>query len=636
MTSNGPSSARLRFDTFEVDLRTGELWRHGIKIRLPEQSFRVLQVLIERPGEMVTRDELKQILWPADTFVDFDHGVNSAVKRIRDVLGDSAERPLYVETIPKRGYRFVGPPVVPVGVKPAQPPAASVPGSPSKPRVEIAVLRPGFKRMRYVALVFLALALLLGTFAARPWRARPTAPSLAPHIESLVVIPLSNFSNDPDQDYFTDGMTEALIANLAQVRALRVISRTSAMHYKGTNKTLPEIARELNVDAVIEGAVQRSGNRVRVTAQLIQGQTDVHLWAKTYERDSQDVLVMQSEIAEAIAGEVKVRLTAQEQQQLSSARTINPDAYNAYLLGNFHAAKRNPASIAKAIDYFEQAIRIDASYAPAYAALANTYFEQEIWGGLGLGKMQSQVRANTLRALELNNDLADVHLLLAQIYYRYDWDWQRAESEFQRAIELNANLAASYTYYAFFLQSMGRQKEALAAAHHAVELDPLSPAYLSDEGRILFRARQYESAVARYRRALELDPGYIPALTRMADAYTIMGKYDDALACIQKLHRVTGDSRTGSLTLLELYAHTGKQHEALAGLTAMRNDDPLDSLGVASVYGALGDRDRAIDVLEKALDTRSIFAFTFVDPRLDPLRSNARFQQLLRRAHLPS
>jgi TolB-like protein/DNA-binding winged helix-turn-helix (wHTH) protein/Tfp pilus assembly protein PilF len=638
--SNARSSSRLRFDSFEVDLCSGELWKHGTRLRLQDQPFQVLRVLLERRGEIVTRDELKQTLWPADTFVDFDDGLNTAVKKIRDLLGDSAEHPRYIETIPKRGYRFVCHAALAFPVHPAEPPSASAPQLvPAHASTETPSQHPAISRPRNIALAVLSVGLIFAVaVAASRWRTLPFGHSPTPHIQSLAVLPLTNLSHDPEQDYFADGMTEALIADLAQVRSLRVISRTSVMHFKGSNKTLPEMARELNVDAVIEGAVQRSGNRVRVTAQLIDGKSDLHLWARTFERDSQDVLLMQGELARAIAGEIKVRLTAQEQQQLAGARTINPDAYNAYLLGNFHQAKRTPAAIAKAIDYFQRAIQIDPSYTQAYVGLANAYFEREVWGGVGTGKSADQVRANTLKALELNGDLADVHVLLARIHYEYDWDWERSEAEFKRAIELNANLPASYDYYAFFLQTMGRQEEALAAVRRAVELDPLSPWYLSEEGRVLFRARQYESAVTCYQRALELDPQYVPALTRMTDTYTIMGKYDDALAYIQKLREVTGDSKAGSLQLLELYAHTGKRREALAGLTKMQNDGPLDhsSLGVASVYAVMGEPDQAIALLEKSFESRSTLAFVFVDPRLDPLRSNPRFQQLLRRARVPS
>jgi len=587
-------------------------------------------MLLERRGEMVKRDELKQTLWPTDTFVDFDDGLNTAVKKIRDLLGDSAERPRYIETIPRRGYRFVGPVTLPPLVQTTAPVAASdtQPALTSPPPKTAAWRRAA--SARYAAVGVLALVVVFVGVDVGGWRARLIGHAEVPRIESLAVLPLANLSGDPGQDYFADGMTETLIANLAQVRALRVISRTSVMHYKGANKTLPQIARDLNVDAIIEGTVQRSGNRVRVTAQLIHGQTDVHLWAKTYDRESQDVLVMQSELAQAIVREIQVRLTPLERQHLASARTINPDAYNAYLLGHFHSEKRSPAEIAKGIEYFQEAIRIDPNYAQAYAGLANAYLERDIWGGLGIGKSADKVRANTLKALELDGNLAEAHTLLGSIHFQYDWDWVQTEAEFKRSIELNGNLPSSYVRYAFFLQAMGRHQEALAAIHRAVELDPLSAPNICDEGRILYRARQYQNAVARYQRALELDPGYIPALGRIAEAYEQLGNYDEALAYAEKFQNL--------LLVARIHASMGKRREAASALrTIEKNGMPAGGEHwLAVVYCALGDRDRAIAELEKGVQTRSLMPFVFVGPELDPLRSDPRFQQLLRRANLPS
>src|SRR6266478_3682184 len=429
--------------------------------------------------------------------------------------------------------------------------------SSAKPQGWRRTVRP----LAYAAAGVLALAAVFVATNLSGWREWLLGRAASPGIQSLAVLPLANLSHDPNQDYFADGMTEALIANLAQVRALRVISRTSVMHYKGTDKSLPQIARDLNVDAVIEGTVQRSGNRVQVTAQLIRGQTDAPVWAKIYERDSRDVLVMQSELAQAIVSEIKVHLTPQERQHLANARPINPDAYNAFLLGDYHSSKRNPAALDKGIQYFQEAIRIDPSYAQAYAGLANAYIERDIWGGLGIGKTADQIRTTTLTALELDAELAEAHVLLAHIHFQYDWDWQSTEAEYKRAIELNPNLAGSYVGYAYFLQAMGRHQEALAAAHRAVELDPLSAPNICDEGRILYRARQYESAVARYQRALELDPGYLPALGRIADAYEQLGNYDEALTYVKKFQQAVSDRSVGLLPLARIYASMGKRRE---------------------------------------------------------------------------
>ncbi len=493
------------------------------------------------------------------------------------------------------------------------------------------------RTLAYAAAGVLVLAAVLVATNPNGWRERLLSRAASPRIQSLAVLPLANLSHDPEQDYFADGMTEALIANLAQVSALRVISRTSVMHYKGTDKTLPQIARDLNVDAVIEGTVQRSGNRVQVTAQLIRGQTDAPEWAKVYERDSRDVLLMQSELARAIVGEIKVHLTPQERQHMASARTINPDAYNAYLLGIYHSGKRNPAALAKGIEYFQEAIRIDPNYAQAYAGLASAYIERDIWGGLGVGKSADQIRATTLKALELDGELAEAHALLGEIHFQYDWDWQGTEAEYKRAIQLNPNLADSYVRYAFFLQAMRRHQEALAAVHRAVELDPLSASNICDEGRILYRARQYENAVARYQRALELDPGFPPALSRIVEAYEQLGKFDEALVVVRKLLQDTTYRPVGLRSLARIYARLGRRREAMEIVRTIEKDDALggNEIALAAIYSALGDHDHAIAALEKGVQSRSLLAFVFLDPQLDPLRSDPRFQQLLRRAGLP-
>jgi TolB-like protein/DNA-binding winged helix-turn-helix (wHTH) protein/Tfp pilus assembly protein PilF len=645
-----PSYSRsvLRFGPFQVDLASGELHKHGVRLRLQEQPFQILVMLLENPGEVVTRDELRNKLWSADTFVDFDVGLNNAVLRLRNVLGDSADSPRFIETLPRRGYRFIAPVDAPVPAQVpnnAQPPTAGYQreavASPAAATTQVAKPRPEWLRARRIWSVGFVLALLLVLFAALNvgrLRQRILGRPVAPAIRSLAVLPLENLSGDEAQEYFADGMTDELITDLASIASLRVISRTSTTHYKGTRKTIPEIARELNVDAVVEGSVGRSANKVRIRAQLVRAAPEEHLWAKSYERDLPDVLALQRDVANAIANEIKIHLTPQERQHLANARSINPDAYNAFLLGDYHSSKRNPAALDKGIQYFQEAIRIDPSYAQAYAGLAEAFIERDIWGGLGVGKSADQVRAATLKALELDAQLAEAHALLAHIHFQYDWDWQGTEAEYKRAVELNPNLAGSYVGYAYFLQAMGRHQEALASVRRAVELDPLSASNITDEGRILYRARQYESAIARYQRALELDPGYLPALSRIAEAYEEWGKYDQALAAVQKFQQAAADPRDIRRPLGRLYARTGRRREALE-ITRAIEADPNTSgsaFALAVIYSALGDRDRAIAALEKGAQTRSLLPFVFTDPQLDPVRSDPRFQQLLRRAGLPS
>ncbi len=604
-------------------------------------------MLLENPGEVVTRDELRNKLWTSDTFVDFDVGLNNAVLRLRNVLGDSADSPRFIETLPRRGYRFIAQVDAPVAAPLHESAQPSTAGYQEEAVASLAsaasqLAKPSLARLRVrrIWTVGFVLALLLALFAGLNvggLRQRVLGRPRAPAIRSLAVLPLENLSGDEAQEYFADGMTDELITDLASIARLRVISRTSTTHYKGTRKTIPEIARELNVDAVVEGSVGRSANKVRIRAQLIRAMPEEHLWAESYERDLPDVLALQRDVAKAIASEIKVHLTPLERQHLANARPINPDAYNAFLLGDYHSSKRNPAAMDKGIQYFQEAIRIDPSYAQAYAGLANAYIERDIWGGLGVGKSADQVRAATLKALELDGELAEAHALLGQIHFQYDWDWQSTEAEYKRAIQLNPNLAASYVRYAYFLQAMSRHTEALAAAHHAVELDPLSASNISDEGRILYRARQYENAVARYQRALELDPGYLPALGRIAEAYEQLGKFDQALAYVERLQRTASDRRLGLRPLARIYARMGKQREALGILRKIeKNGAPGgDEFALAAIYSALGDRDHAIAALEKGVQARSLLPFVFVDPQLDPLRSDPRYSDLLQRMGLP-
>jgi TolB-like protein/DNA-binding winged helix-turn-helix (wHTH) protein/Tfp pilus assembly protein PilF len=636
MATSARSGQLQRFDGFEVDPRSRELRRNGIRVRMQDQPLEVLLLLLERRGEVVTREELKQRLWASGTFVDSDDGLNTAIRKLREVLGDSAEKPVYIETIPRRGYRFSC-------LSEEKPPKSST--EPVETAASIAVSHPtpvetrsprrGWRPIYTGTAV--AMVLLLACAGLFYWQTRIRSNVVPIHIQSIAVLPLANLSNDPEQEYFADGMTETLITNLAQLKSIRVISRTSAMHYKRTGETLPQIARELHVDAIIEGTVQHSGDRVQVTAKLIPAQTDAPMWARVYERDSRDVLMMQRELAEAIATQIETRITPQEQKHLSSPRAISPEAYNAYLLGNYMSRKRSTAAIDKAIGHFQEAIRIDPNYAQAYAGLANAYFEREIWGGIGIGKLADQVRTAVLKALELDDELPEAHVLLARIHYQYDWDWQGAEAEYKRAIELDPNLADTYSVYAFFLQSMGRHSEALAAAHRAVELDPLSVPAITDEGRILYRMRQYDRAIANYQRALELDPGFPPALSRIVEAYEQEKKFDDAMAYLRKYQTSAGDSRAGLVYLARIYAQTGKRRDALAILGQIEKDGSVskDERALAGIFCALGDRDRAFAALDRGVRTRSMLPLAFVDPTLDPLRDDPRFKAMMAQVGIP-
>lgn len=459
----------------------------------------------------------------------------------------------------------------------------------------------------------------------------------APRIRSLAVLPLENLSHDPDQEYFADGMTEQLITNLAQISALKVISRTSVMQYKGARMPLAQIAKELGVDTVVEGSVQRSGNRVRITAQLIEASTDRHIWARPYERDLRDVLDLQDELARTIAGEIRVRLTPQEQTRLASARPVDPAAHDAYLLGRFHTNKHNGPELDTAIEDFQKAIQVDPGYALAYAGLARAYSERDIWGGLGLGHSAREVRAATQKALELDPGIAEAHLSLGYVHFFYDWDWLGAEAEFRRAIELNPNLSEAHIEYAFYLQALGHDNEAIASAHRGVELDPISAANLSDEGRILHRARRYDQAIVRYKRALEIDPVYRPAFGRLAEAYEMTGEFQQAVAVLERIQQLGGGGGAPDRALGSLYARMNRRAEALQIVHRIEKEKggASETYAVATIYAALGDKDRALNSLERGVRERSLLPVVLRDPKLDPLRGEPRFQALLRRAGLP-
>lgn len=632
MATSASSSPVQRFGVFEIDPRSRELRRKGHRVRLQDQPLEILLLLLERRGEVVTRDELKLKLWPADTFVESDDGINTAISKLREALGDSTDKPVYIETIPRRGYRFVGP----IEMEPetaANPETCAAPPVHTPPQVSTTHTRWLGSIGSTAALVLIAAVIAGSWIVLRAHRERPGDKAA---LTSLAVLPFQNLSGDAAQDYFADAMTEELTSDLGKISSLRVISRTSAMHYKNTQKTMPQIAQELGVDGVIESSVVRSGDRIRITAQLIDARSDRHLWSESYERDLKDVLALQSEIAHTIAGQVRALITPDEHQRLRQPATVNPESYNAALLGTYFVRKHSKPSIDKAIEYFQDAIRIDPNNARAYAGLANAYFEREIWGGVGIGKSIGQIRAATSRALQLDNNLAEGHALLARIHFQFDWDWQGTESEYKRAIELNPNLPDTYRLYAYYLQAMSRHQEALAAAHHAVELDPVYPAAYADEGRTEYRARQYEKAVSSYQRALELDPDFVPALSRIVEAYEQMGKFDQALTAAKRFQGTGNTPHAGLFLLARIYARMGRRPEAIELVHRGENEKlPLNSLEPIGTYVALGDSDRALTILQTAVNDRSVLPFVFVDPLLDPLRSDVRFRAMILRVGIP-
>jgi TolB-like protein/DNA-binding winged helix-turn-helix (wHTH) protein/Tfp pilus assembly protein PilF len=599
----------VRFGPFQLDLRAAELHHNGTKIKLPDQPFQILAELVEHPGEVVTREELRQRLWRSDTFVDFEHGLNTAVKRLRDLLGDSADMPEYIETVPHRGYRLM------VEVERPEPPTPLI--SPPLQRWKIRVL---------------ALALLLVAAAtAVVWRQQLVELFRPVKIESLAVLPLENLSGNPDEEYFADGMTEQLITELGKVSALRVISRHSVMQYKGTNKPVPQIARELHVGAVVEGSVMRVGDKVRITTQLIQANPERHLWSESYQRDLRDILALQGEVAQAITNEVKIKLTPQEQTRLASTRPVNPEAYQALLKGRYEKDSK------KAFAYFQQAIALDPTYAAAYVELAD-YYIGETYNGRPVKKAVPLARAAVDKALELDPTLAEAHAKLGYIKFWFDWDWSGAEADLKRTILLNPNNAYAHFAYGGFLNHIGRSGEAVGEFQKQQELDPLSSGFAV--AFALFYARRYDESIAQLNKVLEKKPDFALANAVLAWNYVQKRMYPEAVAVCRRVVSIAPEDQVMLGSCGWVYARAGRRQDALALLDRLKKLSPrlhLDPFVVAFLYDGLGDDDRAMEWLDRAYRERSPqMPFLKIEFWSDSLRSDPRFQELVRRMNFPA
>lgn len=622
------SSGVVRFATFQVDLRSGELRKQGVKIKLQEQPFRVLTVLLQKAGEVVTREELRNQNWPPDTFVDFENSLNTAINKLRDALGDSADNPRFIETLPRRGYRFIAP------VISDQQEKSSVQAKEPKVGDEQPGKNPRTRRWLVPAVVTVFALLTLAYVSIR--RGAKDAGHLK--INSLAVLPLKNLSGDPTQEYLADGMTEELIGRLAGIHDLRVVSRTSVMRFKDAQTSVPEIARTLNVDAVVEGSVIREGNRIRVHAQLIRGATDEHFWSETYDRDLRDVLGLQSEVAESIALKVKGTVTGEERSRLIAARPVSPEVYESYLKGLY--VYRNKTSsrvgVEESIGYFENAIAMDPTYAPAYVALANAYaFLSTVTIG---GSPAERLKAMTAvrKALELDPNLSEAHVVLAGLQTA-QWHWTEAEAEYKRGLELNPNDAGAYGGLAEWLLIQGRLAEAVARAQKARELDP-SPDAGGELGWILFHARRYDEAIREYRTALAIEPDNANMLWRLGLALSFKHQSQEAIAVLERAVSLS-DRAPGNLGVLAVvYGQAGRREDALRVLAELKKREKTGYVPAGAfvlTYSGLADREQTLIWLEQAYKEQSfIMLFLKVHPIFDSLRDDPRFKDLLRRVGL--
>ena len=465
MLAQDPRPKVLQFGVFELDLQRGELRKEGVKVKLQDQPLKVLQFLLENPGQIVTREQLRGHVWPADTFVEFDQGLYSAMARLRDTLGDASENPRFIQTVARRGYKFIAPVTLPAGES----------SSKISPKTEVSrwPLVHRWISSAFAGLLGGALLLVIvfgfDVAGAREWLYSRTHP-----VRSLAVLPLENLSGDPEQEYFADGMTDELITTLAQLGSFRVVSRTSVMRFKKVSKPLAQVGQELNVDAVVEGTVERVGSHVRIRVQLIQADTDRHLWAQTYDRELRDTLLLQSEAARDIAQQIQFRLDSDRRPPAPTPRQVNPQAYEAYLHGLYFSNKRSAKDFTRAIYYFQQAISIDPSYATAYSGLSNALVG-EMFTGTPHRIIREQATSAAMKSIELDPNLPESHDTLGGIREFYEWDWPAAEHEYRRAIELNPNFATAHQDYAIFLALQGRFDQAMAEAQRAQDLEPLSP-----------------------------------------------------------------------------------------------------------------------------------------------------------------
>jgi TolB-like protein/DNA-binding winged helix-turn-helix (wHTH) protein/Tfp pilus assembly protein PilF len=626
-----PASRILRFDGFELDVRVGELRKAGVKLRLQGQPIQVLATLLNRAGELVTREELRAQVWPAETFVDFDHGLHNAIARLREALGDSAGTPRYIETLPRRGYRFIGT-VERVGAE------DPLPSGPTEQFTEAPVVPVRSRPRRMVIgvpLIVVAVAAGLGSVLTLSHRAAVT-----PSVRSIAVLPLANFSGDPAQEFFVDGMTDELITDLAKIGSLRVISRTSVMRYKGTSESLPEIARELNVDGIIEGSVTRSGQRVRITAQLLYGPTDKHLWAETYERDLGDVLGLQSEVAQAIAQQVRAQVTPQLQARFRTARPVNPEAFDAYLRGRYYLSNMftmaQPLNMAK--NYFEEAVRKDPGFAPAYSGLAEDYIYLAIFRQMPAEAAHQHAEEALRHALALDDSIGEAHDALAVLSWRYSWDWDATERELDQAIALSPSYSCAHEDRAEYLAFRGRRAEAQAEMAKSLELDTSIGSFLT-ESAFYFQLRDFDRLVEASRRGMALNPNEWFEHFYLGAGYEGTGKQLESIAEYQKAVELSGGDQDATAALAHAYAGVGRRAETekmLRDLEQKSGKVYVSPYLIATLYAALGDKDAAFKFLEKAYQEKSLDLSWYVkaDLRIDNLRADPRYESLLRRMGL--
>ena len=632
-----------RFAEFELLPSTGELRTNGSCVRLQEKPLQLLLALVESPQHLVTRDQLRKRMWDSNTFVDYELGINVAIKKVRDALGDSAENPRFIETIAKKGYRFLLP-VEETGPEPsdARIPAAIVANVPAVAVDKASAGTEASGKRRLLMLAMASCILGAAVFVVLGWgalKARWSSRGAQKKI-SLAVLPLEDLSPDHSDEYLSEGLTDELITDLAKVPGFRIISRTSAMQYKGSHKALPQIARELNVDELVEGTVLRSENRVRVRVQLIQGSTDEHLWAEAYQRDVSDVLALQSEVARSIAVQIKIELTPPQNARVSAARKVDFEAYAAYLKGRYEWNKRTAEDLRRSIRYFQESIEKDPSYAQAHEGLAEAYSVLPDYDVMTPGESYPKAKAEALKALQLDPTLGEAHATLATVKQEWEWDWVGADRELGLALELGPASATVHQWYGEYLLRVGRIPESVDQMKEALELDPASPLMNAELGSVLYSARHYDQAIQQLRKAVEMEPRFPYAHSWLGFAYEQKEMRLEAIEEFQSAVSLSGGSPFFRAALAYGYGLAGQVSESrkisddLTKLSSSRQSyvSPYD---FALMHIGRGEREQALKSLEQVVavrDTASDFLKT--EPALDSLRSDPRFDLLVRRVGL--
>jgi len=617
MPSPTPIADVVRFGIFQLDLKARELHKAGVKVKLQDQPFRVLALLVEQAGQVVTREELQQKIWPTDVYVTFDQGLNNAIKKVRDALGDSADNPRFVETVARHGYRFV----VPV---------STVPGRPPERRYGV-----DWSILRRTALLGLIAACLLAALGYWAWHRAAIADRRSSERAVLAVLPFDNLSHDPDQEFFSDGLTEEMIAQLGKLnpKLLNVIARGSVVRYKNSSLTANQIGRELNADYLLQGSVRRETGRVRITVQLIQVRDQTDVWTESYDRELKEILALQDSVARTIADQIRITLAADQQTRLATPRTIDPEAYEAYLKGRYYWNKRTADAMQKALIYFQQAVNRDPAYGAAYSGLADCNSGLTWHGFTSPARALTRAEAAARKAIEIDPQSAEGHASLALVLH-HRWDWEGAEAEFKRALQLDSQYANAHHWYGDYLSVRGRHEEALLEARQALKLDPLNLMTNTWTALRYYLAHNYAAATEQARKAIELDPNFAAAHLVLGEAYVQAGRYAEALAELHTAARLSGESPLYLAQVAVANAAAGRRTKALRIIDQLQNisrEQYVSPYGLAQVYAALSDKEQTFKWLQTAYDDHAVWmSYLAVDPAFDRFHSDQRYQDLLR------